>query len=255
MLTHKIYTQFLNKCIILSSTLGARSDAYIRTTSVHDCTFFWHKNFNPWTITDKSCKSSLDFPENHEYSETYTINNKTINLYTTAPLQRISLWGNGNAIYVDNSEAVEKDFIKYGDKNLIGNFLYSRKKLIVPTHKDVNQLLKEYPNNLIINLWCNKENWLTENRFNRQYYENRTSYWKPINHPRVFNVAKDKYFSDSFKEFEDEYRKFINYFEIKQLHTNKIRAFILRYLEKGNQYIDIDRINSAKVKHWSQRNA
>ena len=65
----------------------------------------------------------------------------------------------------------------------------------------------------------------------------------------------DKYFSDSFKEFEDEYRKFINYFEIKQLHTNKIRAFILRYLEKGNQYIDIDRINSAKVKHWSQRNA
>ena len=49
--------------------------------------------------------------------------------------------------------------------------------------------------------------------------------------------------------------EFINYFEIKQLHTNKIRAFILRYLEKGNQYIDIDRINSAKVKHWSQRNA
>ena len=247
----KIYNLFLENCIFMSYAPGAMGHAFTRTLYAHDKIFYWNNTLNPWNQWDSECKAPLDWPDQTELNEIHKNYNKegTVNLKSTIPFSMGSFFGNSNIGYSD-IKYIKENFLKNSIKPLVADFLKSGKKLILPTHGTVNELLISYPNNKIINLYADYEIMKKEDRLGRRLITDRKSYWKEISHSNVINISKDKYFSKNFDKFKNEYKKL----NIQQSKINSIRAFILRYLERLEQYSEIDKQIAIEAGIWDRKN-
>ena len=254
----KIYEKFLKNCIFVSYSPNARGHIFTRIILSHEEDFYWNNAFNIWSQWDNLCKKPLDWPDNSKNNDLWTsIENTIVNAYTTIPFTVAPFFGKNSLQNIGDKEAIKNSFIKRVNKPLLLSFLKSNKKFVIPTHISVDRLIKDYPTNSIINLWANYEILIKEDRFHRfssksqKNYEKIESYWKPLDHVNVFNVPKDKFFSKNYDEFEDEYNKIIDKFNIRYPRYNKIRAFMLRYLERNKYYDKIDKETFDKYKFFS----
>ena len=93
-----------------------------------------------------------------------------------------------------------------------------------------------------------------ENRLGRNVLKYKESYWKKINHTNVINISKNKYFSKNFDIFKSEYEKVLKKLNIGQYKINAVRAFLLRYLERLEQYSEIDRQIALEAGIWDSKN-
>ena len=256
MLNHKIYNLFLENCIFISYAPGAMGHAFTRTLYAHDKIFYWNSVLSPWNQWDNKCKTPLDWPDQTELNDIHINYNKEgiVNLKSTIPISMGSFFGNEDTKRDISYENMKKDFIKNCVKPLVGDFLKSGKKLIIPTHETVDNILINCPNNIIINLYANYDIMKKENRLGRNVLKYKESYWKKINHTNVINISKNKYFSKNFNIFKREYEEVLRKLNIGQYKINAVRAFLLRYLERLEQYSEIDRQIALEAGLWDSKN-
>ena len=230
------FPKLLKNCIFVSYPSGGSGNAFSRILYIHEEFFYWNILFNPWYIYDTNCKKSLDWIETQEHTDIF----KDKKVYTPTHLDFRSIYNKGR------EEATEKKFKNYiynhANKQLIIDFIKSRKKVILPTHVPINSLAKNFPANTSINLYSNKEESIKNHRGWEPLPQSLTEkyYWKSYNHPNILNISKEKLFSKNFNEFEKEYKKIISYFNLEKTYTNKIRAFILRYIERCEYYKNME---------------
>ena len=230
------FSKLLKNCIFVAYPSGGSGNAFSRILYIHEEFFYWNILFNPWYIYDTNCKKSLDWIETQEHTDIF----KDKKVYTPTHLDFRSIYNKGR------EEATEKKFKNYiynhANKQLITDFIKSRKKVILPTHVPINSLAKNFPANTSINLYSNKEESIKNHRGWKPLPQSLTEkyYWEPHNHPNILNISKEKLFSKNFNEFEKEYKKIISYFNLEKTYTNKIRAFILRYIERCEYYKNME---------------
>ena len=234
------FSKFLKNCIFVTYPSGGKGQAFSRILYTHEELCYWSSLMNPWYQTDITCKKPLDWIEAQEHTHILPQFNEN-KIYTATHLdyRRIfEMRGAKECTY----KTFESYFYNKSDKHFITNIVKSNKKIILPTHAGVEEVLKSFPNNTIINLYSNKENSIINHRGwpPTPYHLTKKYYWEPFTHSNVLNISKEKFFSENFNQFENEYKKIILYFKLKKRYTNKIRTFILRHTERCEYYKEIE---------------
>ena len=233
------FSKLLKNCIFVAYPSGGSGNAFSRILYIHEEFFYWNILFNPWYIYDTNCKKSLDWIETQEHTDIM----KDKKVYTPTHLDLRPIQNISPSPIEGETEAEFKNYIyNHANKQLIIDFIKSNKKVILPNHTTTNNLLKNFPANTIINLYSDKKESIKNHRGWKPLPQSLTEkyYWEPHNHPNILNISKEKLFSKNFNEFEKEYKKIISYFNLEKTYTNKIRAFILRYIERCEYYKNME---------------
>ena len=122
-------------------------------------------------------------------------------------------------MYPESKVSRVRDFIRNYSKNI------HPKKFCIRSHNtDTHKL---FPNNTIVRIYGKEPDF--------RFFNSTDRYKKPKQLPNVINIDVNEIFSKDYDTFESSYLYLCNNLDITP-QTNRVRAFILLWLERQERY-------------------
>ena len=243
----KFFKKFIQKVTFVSYLPFARGNALSRIIDAHE-EYFWVNSQSGYKDKKEIVYDSLCFTEYEEGQFSSFIDKNKGNYFKTIVHNPKFFQFGSFGIYLKESNHLKKQYEKYinntNDKRNFIDLIKSNKKYSLCCHASLEYLIKEFPNNKIINFWCDKKTFIKEARSHTNYANFKSEYYyKPyeLKNNNIGNINKNKIFSEDWDIYSKEFDKLSNFLEFKNPRKNACRAFILAYLERNKIFKEYDR--------------